>query len=127
SNPVPKKFGDACLHSSGVPGLENNNGRRKGLERLQELYLTDDLLDGGKVSGLIQQLPRVCGVVIMLSDGAVLGGGLSGALTEKLINLTPDFVTCLTSFTQNIRGGRTRFVTFSGEGYHVSLSISDDA
>jgi hypothetical protein len=113
--------------SSGVRGLENNNSRREGLERLQELYLTDELLDGCKVSDLIKQLPGVSGVVIMLADGAVLGGGLSGALSETLVSLTPDFVTHLSGFTQSISGGPSRFVTFSGHGRQVSLSISEDA
>lgn len=111
--------------SAGVRGLETNNIRREGFERLQELYLTDEPLDGCKVADLILQLPRVSGVVIMLSDGAVLGGGLSGELSETLVNLTPGFVTHLSGFTQSVPGGPTRFVTFSGHARQVSLSIGE--
>src|ERR1700745_1538489 len=62
----------------------------------------------------------------MLSDGAVLAGGLSDALSETLVNLIPDFVTRLTDFTQKMPGGRTRFVTLSGDGGQVSLSSRED-
>src|ERR1700730_7326924 len=70
--------------SSGARRVQNDNIRREGHECLQELYLTDAALDGSKVAELILKLPRIAGVVIMLSDGAALGGGLSGALSEAL-------------------------------------------
>ena len=50
----------------------------------------------------------------MLSDGAALGGGLSGGLSEALLSQTPDFVKHLLDFTKSIQGGPVKFVTFSG-------------
>lgn len=50
--------------------------RRRGLEQLQELFLTDDFLDAGQVAQLLQAFPKVRGVLIMFDDGAVLGGKL---------------------------------------------------
>jgi hypothetical protein len=90
---------------------------------LQEIFLTDEQLDGSKVADLVLQLPRVTGVVIMLSDGAVLGGGLSGGITESLLGLAPGFVQDLARFTESMHGGATRFVTLAGSGCLLSLTI----
>ena len=100
--------------------------RREGHESLQELFLTDEQLDASKVAGLILQLPRVTGVVVMLCDGALLGGGLSGGLTQALLNLTPGFAVDLARFTQTIHGGPTKFVTFAGDACLISLTICGD-
>ena len=100
--------------------------RRHGHESLQELYLTDEPLDGVKVADMILQLPRVSDVVIMLSDGAALGGRLSGGLSEPLLSRTPDFVKHLLDFTKSIQGGPVKFVTFSGHACQVSLTIDEN-
>ena len=93
---------------------------------LQELYLTDELLDGSKVANLVLQLPRVTGVVIMLSEGRALGGALSGGINETLFSLAPDFVKHLSGFTQSTEGGPTKFFTFSVQTGQISLSIWGD-
>jgi hypothetical protein len=108
---------------AGAPNIQSNKERRQGYARLQELYLTDEQLDGSKVAWLILQLPGVAGVVIMLSDGAVLGGGLSGGLSEGLLSLTPDFVRHLLGFTQEIQGGPPSFATISSDAFQVSVTI----
>jgi hypothetical protein len=100
--------------------------RRDGHESLQELFLTDDQLDASKVAELILQLPRVTGTVVMLFDGALLGGGLSGGLTQALLNLTPAFAVDLARFTENMHGGPTKFVTFTGDGCLMSLTVCGD-
>jgi hypothetical protein len=97
--------------------------RREGHEALRELFLTDEQLDGSKVASLVLQLPRVTGVVIMLADGAVLGGGLSGGISESLLSLTPGFVHDLARFTESMRGGPARFVTLAGNACLISLTI----
>jgi hypothetical protein len=97
--------------------------RRVGHEALQELFLTDEQLDGSKVADLVLHLPRVTGVVVMLSDGAVLGGGLSGGIRESLLSLAPGFVRDLARFTESMRGGPTRFVTLAGKACMISLTI----
>jgi hypothetical protein len=50
--------------------------RRRGLELLQELFLTDDFLDAGQVAQLLGGFPKVRAALIMLDDGTVLGGDL---------------------------------------------------
>jgi hypothetical protein len=124
-------IGGANSHDTNVwrpaapAGAGKQDLRREGHESLQELFLTDEQLDASKVAGLILQLPRVTGVVVMLSDGALLGGGLSGGLTQALLNLTPGFVVDLTRFTETMHGGPTKFVTFSGDACLISLTICE--
>ena len=108
---------------TGLRHTQNNDVRREGHEALQELFLTDEQLDGSKVADLVLQLPRVAGVVIMLADGAVLGGVLSGGLNESLLSLAPGFVQDLVRFTESMRGGPTRFVTLAGNAHLISLTI----
>jgi hypothetical protein len=112
--------------SSSTPKLPNPKIRRHGQESLQELYLTDEPLDGVKVAEMILQLPRVSDVVILLSDGAALGGRLAGGLSEPLLSRTPDFVKHLLDFTKSIQGGPVKFVTFSGHACQVSLTMDKD-
>jgi hypothetical protein len=50
--------------------------RRRGLELLQELFLTDDFLDAGQVAQLLCGFPKVRAALIMSDDGIVLGGDL---------------------------------------------------
>jgi hypothetical protein len=50
--------------------------RRRALESLQELFLTDDFLDAGQVAQLLRAFPKVRAALIMSADGTVLGGEL---------------------------------------------------
>ena len=106
--------------------VQSRSARREGYERLQELYLTDEPLDGAKVADWVFQLPRVTGVVIMLSDGAVLGGELGGGIGEKLVGLAPSFVKYASGFMEILSGGPTRFITFFGHALQISLVIYGD-
>ena len=109
-----------------VRHVQIRSSHREGHERLQELYLTDEPLDGAKIADLVFQLPRVTGVAIMLSDGAVLGAELGGGISEKLLGLAPDFLKHVSGLTEMIPGGPTRFITFFGYALQVSLVIGGD-
>jgi hypothetical protein len=112
--------------SFGTRGTLNGDIRREGHDLLQELYLTDEPLDASKAAQLILLLPRVASVVIMLSDGAALGGGICGEISEALLSLTPTFVKHLVDFSKNVPGGSVKFVAFSGQACQLSLTMSGD-
>ena len=109
-----------------VRRVQTHSSRREGYERLQELYLTDEPLDGAKIATLVFQLPRVTGVAIMLSDGAVLGAELGGGISQELLSLAPVFLKHLSGFTEMIAGSPTRFITFFGCALQISLVIGGD-
>jgi hypothetical protein len=50
--------------------------RKAGLERLQEIFMTEDLLDAREVAALIACFPKVSGALIFLGDGTLMGGEL---------------------------------------------------
>jgi hypothetical protein len=113
------------------PQLGIRSGRsptplREGYERLQELYLTDEPLDGTRISELILQLPRVTGALIVLSDGSVLGGKLGGEISDQLLNSARDFATQVSRFTEILPEGPTRFITFFAHALQMSLVIGGD-
>ena len=119
--------------SARVPSLpaevrqpRSSNLRREGYERLQELYLTDEPVDGSMIADYVSRLPRVTGVVIMLSDGAVLGGEVGAVISAKIVHLVTDFVTHILRFTESLPGGPTRFITFFGHALQISLIIAGD-
>ena len=47
-----------------------------GLERLRELFITEEQLDGCQVANLLAGFPKVKGALIMLGDGTFVGGEL---------------------------------------------------
>jgi hypothetical protein len=104
----------------------SSNLRREGCQRLQELYLTDEPVDGSMIADFVLRLPRVTGVVIMLSDGAVLGGEVGPVISAKILHLVTDFVTHILGFTENLPGGPTKFITFFGHVLQISLVIAGD-
>jgi hypothetical protein len=106
--------------------LGSEHIRRRGHDSLQELYLTDELLNGSKVADLILQLPRVVSVVILLSDGAALGGKLGGGLNEALLSEALALVQHLLRFTKNMEGGPAKFVILSNEACRLSLTFERD-
>jgi hypothetical protein len=119
-----------CNASSSMPlsppevrYVQTHSSRREGHERLQELYLTDEPLDGSKVADLVFQLPRVTGVAIVLSDGAVLGAKLGGGISEELLRMAPEFAKHVSGFAEIIPGGPTTFITFFGQVLQISLVI----
>lgn len=57
-------------------GIEPGSRGRIGLERLREIFMTEDLLDARQVANLLAAFPKVNSAMVMLGDGTVLGGTL---------------------------------------------------
>jgi hypothetical protein len=79
--PVETGYGDARSDVSRdvaewLSPSSNKPLRRLALERLQEIFLTDDYLDARQVAKLLRAFPKVKGALILLEDGTVVGGDL---------------------------------------------------
>jgi hypothetical protein len=55
---------------------ERKPPRRAGLERLQEIFMTEDLLDAREVAALMMRFPKVRGVLVLSGEGTLMGGTL---------------------------------------------------
>ena len=64
-------------------------------------------------------------MLIVLSDGSVLGGVSSGG-SDKLIRLAGDFVTHVSRFAEILPEGPTKFITFFAHALQMSLVIGGD-
>jgi hypothetical protein len=66
--------------------------RRLALERLQEIFLTDDFLDARQVAKLLRAFPKVKGALILLEDGTVMGGELPEGFHMEAAFSAPDLL-----------------------------------
>jgi hypothetical protein len=79
----------------GVGGLtprisQADAGRRGALERLQEIFITDDFLDAEQVAKLLTALPKVKGAVILVEPGTIVASELpEGFDPEAALGIPP--------------------------------------
>jgi predicted regulator of Ras-like GTPase activity (Roadblock/LC7/MglB family) len=78
--------------------------RRIGLERLQEIFLTEDLLDARQVARLVASLPKVKGVLILFEDGTVMGGNLPQGFNIDAAFMAPNLARVVQQFHQGLSG-----------------------
>ena len=72
--------------------------RRRGLERLQEIFLTDDYLDAAQVARSLRAFPKVRSALIMLDDGTILGGGLPEGYQQAAASAAPAMIRAVREF-----------------------------
>lgn len=89
--------------------------RRIGLERLQEIFLTDDLLDASEVAKLLGRLPKVKGALIMLTDGNLLGGELPGGYNVQEALGAPALLRATQELNHRIRATDASAITIFAE------------
>jgi hypothetical protein len=89
--------------------------RRIGLERLQEIFLTDDLLDASEVAKLLGRFPKVKGALIMLNDGKLLGGELPGGYNAQEALGAPALLRATQELNHRVRASEASAITIFAE------------
>jgi len=85
--------------------------RRAGLERLQEIFMTEDLLDAGEVAALIARFPKVSGTLILLGDGTLMGGNLPKEFRPDAALLAPKVLKTVREFGNRLKSRDPSAVT----------------
>jgi hypothetical protein len=85
--------------------------RRVALERLQEIFLTDDFLDARQVAKLLRAFPKVKGALILLEDGTVMGGDLPEGFNLGAAFAAPDLLRASRKFVDALNGSKVVAVT----------------
>jgi hypothetical protein len=85
--------------------------RRVALERLQEIFLTDDFLDAHQVAKLLRAFPKVKGALILLADGTVVGGDLPEGFNLGAAFAAPDLLRASRKFVDALNGSKVVAVT----------------
>jgi hypothetical protein len=85
--------------------------RRLALERLQEIFLTDDFLDARQVAKLLRAFPKVKGALILLENGTVMGGDLPEDFQVESAFSAPDLLRAGREFMQALNGSSVAAIT----------------
>jgi len=89
--------------------------RRIGLERLQEIFITEDLLDACQVAKLLAALPKVKGALIMLGDGTLMGGELPEGYHLDSALLAPVIMRTVREFSRRLNSSESSALTIFGD------------
>jgi len=120
SAPTPSEYLEAkgtLIEKIGLSGrwTAQKPLRRIGLERLQELFITEDLLDGCQVAKLLAALPKVKGALIMLGDGTFVGGGLPEGYHLESARLAPATMLTVQEFSRGLKSTESSAFTIFGD------------
>ena len=85
--------------------------RRAGVERLQEIFMTEDLLDAREVAALIARFPKVTGTLILLGDGTLMGGDLPKEFRCDAALLAPKVLKTVQEFGRRLKSRDASAVT----------------
>jgi hypothetical protein len=85
--------------------------RRLGLERLQEIFLTDDFLDACQVAKLLRAFPKVKGALILMEDGTVMGGDLPEGFNLDASFAAPTLLRASREFVNTLNGSDVVAIT----------------
>ena len=85
--------------------------RRLGLERLQEIFLTDDFLDARQVAKLLCAFPKVKGALILMEDGTVMGGDLPEGFNLDASFAAPNLLRASREFVNALNGSDVVAIT----------------
>jgi hypothetical protein len=92
-----------------------NSLKRIGMERLREIFMTEDQLDAHQVAMLLAAFPKVNNAMIMLGDGTVLGGNLPEGYHLEAARLAPVIMRSVREFDRRLRPNETSAFTLLGD------------
>jgi len=95
--------------------VEQNSLRRIGLERLREIFMTEDHLDAPQVANLRAAFPKVNSAIVMLGDGTILGGNIPDGYLLETARLAPVIVRSVQEFDRRLRSNETSAFTLLGD------------
>jgi hypothetical protein len=97
-----------------IETIPHSSPRRAGLERLQEIFMMDDLLDAPQVANLVAAFPKVKSALVMRSDGTVLGGNVPDGYHLETALLAPVIMRSVQDFNRRLRSNETSAFTLLG-------------
>jgi hypothetical protein len=103
-----------------IESIPQSSLRRTGLERLQEIFMMDDVLDAPQVANLVAAFPKVKSAMVMRSDGTVLGGNVPDGYHLETALLAPVIMRSVQEFNRRLRSNETSAFTLLG-GAPVTL------
>ncbi|MGA8658092.1 MAG: hypothetical protein WB586_18265 [Chthoniobacterales bacterium] len=89
----------ACVRTDRIDPADEGR-RRLPLERLQEIFITDDFLDVARVAKLLSTFPKVKGAVIVLEPGRILASELPNGFELETTLAAPSLIRAVRQFTQ---------------------------
>lgn len=95
--------------------LAQNPRKRTGVERLQEIFMTEDELDPAQVADLVAAFPKVSSAIIMLADGTVLGGNVPDGYHLETALRAPLIMRSVREFDRKLRSQETAAFTLLGD------------
>jgi hypothetical protein len=107
------------------PPVLNGNLTRQAMERLQDIFMTSQTLDGRTVATLVQDLPDVTGALIMLQGGVLLGGQLPESCNQEAALQAPELLKRFVDFVDAVLGSGTNFIAVSA-ATPLSLVVSGE-
>jgi hypothetical protein len=96
-------------------GLTQSSLKRMGLERLREIFMTEEQLDARQVANLLAAFPKINSAMIMHGDGTVLGGNLPEGYHLETALLAPGIMRSVFDFNRRLRSNETSAFTLLGE------------
>jgi hypothetical protein len=106
SSRMPCPEGDVRLAERAGPKIEavaQSSLRRIGLERLREIFMTEDPLDAPQVADRLAGFPKVHSAFVMLGDGTVLGGSVPDSYDLQTALLAPLVMRSVQEFNRKLR------------------------
>jgi hypothetical protein len=95
--------------------LAQDPRRRIGLERLREIFMTEDQLDPVQVANLVAAFPKVTSAMVMLADGTVLGGNVPDGYHLETALRAPLIMRSVQEFSRKLRSQDTPAFTLLGD------------